>query len=274
MNTEEILQTALEASGLTETPHDSGIIFEGKNIKKVIFGVDMEAAEILIAKEVGADCVITHHPKGGSPMVNMYKVMEDQVNRMVEAGVPINKAQKAIKEKIEVVDRMLHVSNYDRAVSAARLLKMPFIGIHTPADKLAERKVQGHLDKSLAKNPKATLKDVLDALMEIPEYQKTLAKPIIRVGSEKDYAGKVWVTMAGGTGGGEKVAQAYFEAGIGTLIVMHMPDDVIKAVREQAIGNVIVAGHMASDSIGINQVINALEGKGLEVLRMSGVIEP
>jgi methylmalonyl-CoA mutase cobalamin-binding subunit len=50
--------------------------------------------------------------------------------------------------------------------------------------------------------------------------------------------------------------------------------DVIKAVREQNIGNIIVAGHMASDSIGINLIIKALETRGMEVIRMSGVIAP
>ena len=55
---------------------------------------------------------------------------------------------------------------------------------------------------------------------------------------------------------------------------MHMPEEVIKAVKEQNIGNVIVAGHMASDSIGINVIIAALEERALEVIRMSGVIDP
>ena len=67
--------------------------------------------------------------------------------------------------------------------------------------------------------------------------------------------------MAGGTGGGRKVAKAYFEAGVGTLVVMHMPEEVIKAVKEQNLGNVIVAGHMASDSVGINGIIRVLEQK-------------
>lgn len=148
------------------------------------------------------------------------------------------------------------------------------MGIHTPADILAERKVQNHLDKALAGKGKATLADVITALNELPEYQKALSQPVLRVGSEKDYAGKVFVTMAGGTNGGAQVAQAYFEAGVGTLVCMHMPEDVIKAVKEQNIGNVIVAGHMASDSVGINQVIAALEARGLEVIPMSGVIAP
>jgi putative NIF3 family GTP cyclohydrolase 1 type 2 len=157
-------------------------------------------------------------------------------------------------------------------VSAARVLEMPFMGIHTPTDILAEKKVQAHLDQGLAHEPRALVGDVIDCLNQLPEYQKTMAKPVIRVGSEKDFAGKVFVTMAGGTGGGTKVAQAYFEAGVGTLVCMHMPEDVIKAAKEQNIGNVIVAGHMASDSVGINQLVSALEAEGLEVIRMSGVI--
>lgn len=273
MNAQQILNTALKLAGLRETPADSGVIVEGKNIKKVAFGIDIEAAELLLARELGVDAVITHHPKGGLPMVEFHNVMNNQIDRMVQAGVPINKAQKALRERVEQVSRAHHVANYDRVVSAARLLKMPLVTIHTPADILAETFVQKHLDKHLAKIEKPQVKDVIGILEKLPEYRLTPAKPKVRVGKEDDYAGRVFVTMAGGTSGGWKVAEAYFEAGVGTLVVMHMPDDTIKAVKKQNIGNVVVAGHMASDSVGINQVIRALEKQGLEVLRMSGVID-
>lgn len=272
MNTKQIMDMALEMAGLIEIPGDSGIIVEGENIKKAAFGVDMEAAEMLIAKELGVDLVITHHPVGGSPRLNLYKVMENQIDRMIAAGVPVNKAQKMLREQVGKVERSLHVTNYDRAASAARLLNMPFMGIHSPADLLTERRVQEHLDSNL--EHKSTLGDVVAVLKQLPEYKNALTEPEIRVGSEKEFAGKVFVTMAGGTNGGAKVAQTYFEAGIGTLVCMHMPEDVLKAVKEQNIGNVIVAGHMASDSIGINMIISALEERGVEVIRMSGVIDP
>lgn len=275
LTAEKIMSLALATAGLEDVPEDSGIIYDsGKPIKKAMFGVDMEAAELLIAKELGYDAVITHHPKGGSPMVNLYKVMENQIERMVQAGVPINRAQKALEERKGEVERASHVGNFDRAVSAARALNMTLIGIHTPADIIAEKTVQEHLNRSLRRNPKAKLKDVLEVLRKLPEYAKVPAGPVIRVGSEESYAGKVWVTMAGGTGGGKEVAKAYFEAGVGTLVVMHMPENVIKAVKEQNIGNVVVAGHMSSDSVGINRIIAALESKGLEITRMSGVISP
>lgn len=274
MNTKEIMDIALELAGLDQVPPDSGVIVEGENIKKVAIGIDMELAEMMLARELGVDLVITHHPTGGSPRIDLHKVMDNQIDRMVQAGVPINKAQKALSEKKAEIQRGFHVSNYDRAVSAAKLLNMPFIGVHSPTDILAERKVQGVLDSKLGVNPKSTLQDVIDALETLPEYKKTLAKPTIIVGSKNDYAGRVFVTMAGGTGGGINVAKAYFEAGIGTLVVMHMPEDVIKAIKEQNIGNVIIAGHMASDSVGINEFANALENKGIEILRMSGLIDP
>ncbi len=274
MNTERLLEIALELAGLDKISEDSGVVVHGEGIKKVLFGVDMETAEILLAEKLNVDCVVTHHPKTGYPQQNLYQVMSDQIQRMVKAGVPINKAQKALRNKKDKIERGLHPANYDRAASAARLLNMPYIGIHTPCDILAENTVQEHLDARLLDKPEATLQDVVDALMELPEYQNTKAQPKIRVGGKKDYAGKVFVTMAGGTGGGADVQKAYFEAGVGTLIVMHMPEDVLDAIKEQNIGNVIVAGHMASDSVGINKVIAKWEEEGIEVIRCSGVVDP
>jgi len=272
MNTEQIFNLALKAAGLEEAPADSGVIVAGQSIKKIAFGIDIDTAEIMLAKQLGFDCVITHHPHSVHK-IDLYKVMDNQIDRMVEAGVPINKAQKALAERKEQVDRNMHVTNYDKAANAAKLLNMPFIAIHSPADFLVEDFLQQYLDDKFGDKPQALVKDVLDYLLEIPEYKNTCAGPKVRVGSEKSYAGKVFVIMAGGTGGGKDVMKAYFEAGVGTLVVMHVPDDVVKAIKEQNIGNIIVAGHMASDSIGINLVIKVLEEENLEVLRMSGVIE-
>lgn len=274
MNTREIMDLALSLAGLTSMPSDCAVLVPGENIKRVLVGVDMGTAEILLARELKVDLVIGHHPIGGTSRTEFPEVMKRQVDKMVSVGIPINKAQKALAKKMGEVERAGHAANYDQAWSAARLLNMPFIGIHTPTDMLAERTVEAHLEKRLADNPKATLQDIIDALNELPEYQKTLSKPVIRVGSPKDYAGKPVVIMAGGTGGGVDVIKAYFEAGVGTTISMHMTEDVIKAVKEQNIGNIIVAGHMASDSVGINVFLRALEDRGIEVIRMSGVIDP
>jgi putative NIF3 family GTP cyclohydrolase 1 type 2 len=267
------MDEALKLAGLDEIPVDSQIIVEGENIKKLLIGVDMQTAEILLAKQLGFDCVVSHHPVGDFTFAHAAKILRSQIDSMVKWGVPINKAQKAIQEAYDSSVSVFHVVNYDRYASAARLLNMPYLGIHQPSDLIGERVIQERLDKQLAGKEKATLQEVVDALKGIDEFAHALTEPIIAIGSPESYAGKVMVMMSGGTDGGAPVHKAYFEAGIGTLVVMHVPDNVIKTDKELGIGNIVVAGHMASDSVGLNRIIRRWEELGLEVTRMSGVIE-
>lgn len=273
MNTDDLMSIALKRANLKEKPYDTDIISEGENIKRVLIGIDMETPELLLAKELGYDCVVSHHPKADSCVVNFAKVMDVQIDRMVKAGVPINKAQKALKKKQASVDLGRHASNYDKVSSAAKLMNMPYLNIHIPADFITEQIVQTRLDKVFKKKPKTKLKDIIEELNSWEYYQEKIAQPVIRVGSNDDYAGRIEVLMAGGTNGGVDVYKAYFEAGVGTIIAMHIPEDVKKAVSEQNIGNIIVAPHMPSDSIGLLEIVKAWREEGFEVTCMSGIVE-
>ncbi|MFK2822401.1 hypothetical protein ACH5BK_05400 [Arcobacter sp. YIC-80] len=273
MNTNELMNKALELAKLDEIPYDTNIIVEGKNIKKVLIGIDMETPELLLAKELGYDCVVSHHPKADASLVDFAKVMDVQIDRMVKAGVPINKAQKVLKKRQASVDLGSHALNYDRVSSAARLMNMPYLNIHIPADFITEEIVQTRLNKAFEDKPKTKLKDIIEELNSWEYYQNKVAQPVIRVGSNDDYAGRIEVLMAGGTNGGVEVYKSYFEAGVGTIIAMHIPEDVKKAVIEQNIGNIIIAPHMPSDSIGLLEIVKAWRKDGVEVTCMSGIVE-
>lgn len=272
MNLRTLMDEALKLAELKKEPFDTGIILDGENINKVLIGVDMETPELLLAKELGFDAVVSHHPHAGSPTVDFAKVMDIQIDRMMAFGVPINQAQKSLRKKQQSVDIASHVGNFDRTSSAAKLMQLPYMNIHLPADLIGERVVQNHLEEALGDKPKAKLKDVLAALGELETYKNVLAGPVIRVGGENDYAGRIAVLFAGGTNGGADVYKAYFAAGVGTIVAMHVPEDVKKAVEEQNIGNVIVAGHMASDSIGLNAIAAHWRTLGVEVVTMSGIL--
>lgn len=271
MDTNQIMETALELAGLSEIPADSGISNPGEGIRKILMGIDMETPEILLAAEIGADCVLSHHPKAGMQILDFHKVMERQIDVMMSFGVPANKAQRALAKRKEVVALNNHARNYDRAASAAKLMGMPYLNIHMPADIISENTVQAHLDRLFLNAPKTTLSEVVGALKALPEYKKSLSEPVIRVGRGGDFAGRIAVLMAGGTNGGEDVFKAYFEAGVGTIVCMHVPDEVRRAVEQQDIGGIIVAGHMASDSIGLNRIADALESRGVAVIRGFGI---
>jgi len=273
MNTTNLMNVALDLAKLDSQPYDTDIIVEGENIKKVLIGIDMETPELLLAQQMGYDCVVSHHPKADSCVVDFAKVMDVQIDRMVKAGVPINKAQKALRKQKMSVDLGRHASNYDRVSSAARLMKMPYLNIHIPADFITEKIVQTKLDTSFINKPKTKLKDIIEELNSWEYYKGKIAQPVIRVGSNEDYAGKIEVLMAGGTNGGVDVYKAYFEAGVGTIIAMHVPQDVKKAVSEQNIGNIIIAPHMPSDSIGLLEIVKQWRKEGFEVTCMSGIVE-
>ncbi|MBI5181161.1 MAG: NGG1p interacting factor NIF3, partial [Nitrospirae bacterium] len=105
-----------------------------------------------------------------------------------------------------------------------------------------------------------TLKDVLEILKEMPEYQdaaKNNAGPNIMIGSKERRAGKIFVDMTGGTGGSKDAFEKLSQAGVGTIVAMHISEDHRKEAEKHHI-NVIIAGHIASDNLGMNLLLDGL----------------
>ena len=77
--------------------------------------------------------------------------------------------------------------------------------------------------------------------------------------------------ITGGTEGSPKLYEKMAIAGIGTVLGMHMKEES-KKEAEQANINVVIAGHMSSDSLGMNLFLDELEKKGIEIIPCSGLI--
>jgi putative NIF3 family GTP cyclohydrolase 1 type 2 len=271
MNTQELMDIALKAAKLDEVPSDSGIIVPGENIKKVLMGVDMETAELMLGKQLGYDCVVSHHPKDTA--TEMLELLDTHICNLEALGVPKNKGQKLLEERKTELNYNFHVANSTRSGQAAKLMGMPYMSLHTPADIISQAVVQEFIDKKFGDKPDTKVQEIVEALEEIGEYKNSPEKPIIRVGGKDSYAGKIYVLMAGLTGPGEKILKEYFEAGVGTLVMMHIPEKDAKALKEQNIGNVVIAGHMSSDSVGLNKIAALWKEKGVETTMISGIVE-
>src|SRR5574341_628216 len=99
MNTEQIMKTALKQAGLKSTPADSEIHVKGRKIRKVLVAIDVGIGELLLARSLGCDAVIAHHPAGGKARLEGYKVFQRHVEQLTEAGVPLQNAEEAVKPK-------------------------------------------------------------------------------------------------------------------------------------------------------------------------------
>ncbi len=77
--------------------------------------------------------------------------------------------------------------------------------------------------------------------------------------------------LTGGTEGSPKIYEKMSQAGIGTVISMHQSEEHKKAAEKAHI-NVVIAGHISSDSIGMNLFLDELEKRGIEIVSCSGLI--
>ncbi|MFA6416997.1 MAG: NGG1p interacting factor NIF3 [Patescibacteria group bacterium] len=253
---------------------DARVLFDnGREIKKILVGIDIETSELLLAKQLGdIDLVLAHHPEGIA-LADLSDVMALQAQVLANYGVPINIAESVIKSRISEVHRGISPINHDRAVDAARVLNTNFMCIHTPADNLSASFMEALIQKN--KEKLDTVGDLMELLMSIPEYaeaKKRKAGPMIFAGSEDSSCGKIVVTeFTGGTSGSKDIYEKMSQYGIGTIIGMHMSEEHRKEAEKYHI-NVVIAGHMASDSLGMNLLLDEIEKQGIEIVPISGLI--
>ncbi len=275
MTMKEMLQVALDLNHLEAMPEDSGTIYDnGKDIKRVMAGIDMTTAELAIAKQSGFDCVALHHPNGITNPDIGELFGRDHMKKLMECGVPINAAQKLAYARKEKSHQATHSRNRDQFPSMAKLLDMNALALHTPADILAEKYAQNKMDALMQKNPRCTVQDVIDELLTIREYKEALTgqQPEVWVGSTSSFAGRIYVEMYGVGAPSLEEYIACSDAGVGTFICMHATPEVIEGMKKHNKSNIIVAGHMASDSLGYNQILKIWEENGVEVVRVCGLI--
>jgi putative NIF3 family GTP cyclohydrolase 1 type 2 len=258
---------ALENPYLDSRIHN---IAEDKEIKKVLTGIDIEPAEILMAKEIGGiDLVLAHHPVGKG-LAHLADVMDLQCDVLNYYGVPINIAEGLMKERIEEVARGVNSANHQRTVDAAKIFKINLMNAHTPCDNLAAKFLKDLIEE---KKPER-IGELMDLLKEIPEYREAMkigAGPKIFVGDKENRCGKIALTeITGGTESSPKLYGKMATAGIGTVVGMHISEELKKEAEEANI-NVVIAGHISSDSLGMNLFLDELEKRGIEIVPCSGL---
>lgn len=242
------------------------------DIKKIMVGIDIDIGELLLADRIrkteGLDLVISHHPQGSAYAV-FYEVMRLQVDMLVKVGINKKAAQELIDERKSEVERRVLPANHMRSVDAARLLDMPFMCVHTPADNHVACFIKELLDKEKPRR----VENILDILNKIPEYKsaaRDLAGPRVILGNPKRPVGRIFVEMTGGTEGPKDVYDKMYKAGIRTLVSMHLSEEHFKKVKDANL-NVVIAGHVSSDTLGLNLILDRIEKEEkLETINCSG----
>ena len=243
-------------------------------VRKAAVGIDVDAAEVLLAhtlnrdRAAAIDLVIAHHPQGVA-LAQLPDVMRLQSDMLAAFGVNISVAEQLLDKRIDEVGRRVLPVNHDRAVDAARLLGLPMMCVHTPADNC----VNTYLTALFMKEEPTRLKDLIELLKRIPEYRaavRRMAGPKIVSGSENARCGKISLEMTGGTEGAKTIYEQYAVSGVSTIVGMHISEEALENAKKAHL-NIVLAGHISSDTLGLNLLFDEVEKEApLEFVGMSG----
>ena len=264
INTDQIMKIGLDLAGWKKMPADSAVHVRGKNIKKVMIAIDVNTGELILAKQLGCDAVIAHHPIGIAS-INFYKVFDRHIDYMVEHGVPNKIAEQAVEKLKERVEVRNHSHIYSDVVAAARALGISLVNIHQPCDEYMRQVIFNAIKSGKTE----FVSNIVESIQRIPEFQNAATKVQVRLGSKKNKAGHWVLVVAAGTNGGYPIAKSYFEHNVNTVIYLHVDyGDLTKMREEKLNGNLVVMGHLAGDSIGLNALAQRLEDFGIETVRL------
>ncbi|MCI0560503.1 MAG: hypothetical protein MN733_18610 [Nitrososphaera sp.] len=264
VDTEKIMKVGLELAKWKKIPADSAVHVKGKNIRRVLIAIDVGTAELMLARSLGCDAVIAHHPLGVAA-VNFFRVTDRHVDYLLEHGVPRRVARQAVRKLKERLETRSHADIYSDVVGAAEVMGMPLVNVHQPCDEYMRQVIL----KSIKSGRTGHVSDIVKSVSSIPEFRNSATKVRVRLGSQRNRTGRWALVVAAGTNGGYPVARAYFEHGVSTVIYLHVDyGDLTKLRGERLQGNLVVLGHLAGDSIGLNGLADRLENLGVETVRL------
>ncbi|MDD4939643.1 MAG: NGG1p interacting factor NIF3 [Candidatus Omnitrophica bacterium] len=241
---------------------DTAVLFGSPDtdVRKIMVGIDIDVGELLLADKIrgseGLDLVLAHHPQGAAA-AHFYEVMRLQVDMLVKAGIEESTAREMIEERRLEVERRVMPQNHMRSTDAATILGLPFMCVHTPAD----NHVAYFLRKLFDREKPGKVQDILDLLDKIPEYEdarRNNSGPRVILGNPRRSAGRIFLEMTGGTEGNKDIYPNMYKAGVRTLVSMHLSEEHFKRVKDADL-NVVIAGHVSSDTLGLNLLLDRIE---------------
>jgi hypothetical protein len=241
-------------------------------VNKMIVGIDVDSGDLglvnnLNSKGENIDLVVVHH------LINMafaHRALELQIDQLITMGIPFAAAHGLFRKRIAEIQLALSPLNRQKTIDAATLYNQPMMGVHTPAD----NSVYSHLKMKFHQNKPVTVADVNSLLLQEPEFQhaKKMGTGMTLVnGNFNNDCGDIYFSMTGGTWGPKEVLKLMANhTNIGTIVGMHIPQPLLDEAKKLHL-NVIVAGHMASDSLGMNILLDeALKKAPFEIISFGG----
>jgi len=235
-----------------------------KKIKSVLIGIDIGVGEILLADHLRArgtpiDLIVSHHLMGDAVRY-LYILLEQYIIQLQSLGVV--DYENVLSEEAKRIQLLVQENNLYRAVDVAKILDIPLMCIHSPADNCAFKIINKEL-RSLRNN---TLDDVLNKL----NYLYPGLRPKIICGDKRASNGTFYLDIIGGNPLPYQLFENLAKANVNTIVAMHIDEKRIIAAKKVNI-NLIFLSHFPLDSLGLHHLLEMVDLKGeLDIISCGG----
>jgi hypothetical protein len=271
MNTDQLMQAALDLVGWQAIPADSAIYHPGTRIGHVLLGIDIDPDQVFMARQLGYHAVIAQQRCGDSGP--FWEAFARHSDLLADVGVPRAEAEAAVQPALNILRMQALRENMDRVPSVARLLDQPCLNIQSPLDELGRRLLQTTIDTLLATKPMAMVADIHDALMTLPAFAAAKTEMLAPLHGWDVLAGRVVVIHGAYASPDYEIVKTYLAHGIDTICCADMAaEDIAYLAEEDSAGNVLLLGRSATISAGVLPYVAHLRARGIEVTTCAGVL--
>jgi len=282
---EEYEKKYFDKSLLVNPYPDSSVLADNDTeFGRLFVGIDIFSGELEYINRYGKghDCSCaawSHHPEGKANC-QLWRVLNMQIGIYKKYGVMVDidseygeefKFKNIYKKFSRQVREDCLGDNNEQLPQLASKMGIQYMCTHTISDNC----LQKYLEDNVVSNFKETddVNDLLKRLYDEPEYidaAEHSSGPRVVAGKLSNKLGKVLVDMTGGLEAPTLVMPSLSASGIKTMLVMHISPDMFENAESHRI-NVICAGHYASDSLGMNLLLDKVVGNE-EVAEIGGFI--
>jgi len=261
-------------------PYDDTRILCGsrdKDVSDVFVAIDADVSTMLMINEMRKlghviDLLIVHHPVGIAKF-NLDKIVQINKDIWDDYGVGDESSSDIVDSHSLKIKMNNMAGNWEKVVGAAKMLDIPMMTIHTPADNCISKKIQ----KMVNKHAGMQFKDFVHMLYGHPEFlmvMKNGFSAAVGVGNSQNFElGKTFVAMTGGTESDiNKIIPELKDKEVSTIVMMHASEDVVNECKKNSM-NLIVCNHMAACSMGMNLLLDEVI-PGANITPISGMIRP
>jgi len=147
------------------------------------------------------------------------------------------------------------------------MLGIAFLNIHNACDEMGRALGQAQLDAALARDPRATVGDLIAAMYELPETRIAARHydiPLeLAIGDASAPAGRAAFVHGCLSAPEHDIVRFYWRHGIPTVMALHTTFEDLERLRQDPEGHLILTGHYAGDSYGFTPFVRALREGGV-----------